>query len=120
MLDSRRADLIEKLHGIVLRIAPKVGIEPLKQMAGPVVPAPFEVIRQGFELRNSFGKVGKAFVLHNSGTWTLPQAPLKTFGEVVDVRVGEIADMSDAECRALDPSLSFADLDSKIAIEPAN
>ena len=66
------------------------------------------------------GRSGKAFFLHRSGAPLLPHALLKAFGEVIDLFISKMTDMTDPERCLLDLSLSFADLDSELGIKPLN
>ena len=50
----------------------------------------------------------------------LPQAILKASGEVIDLFVGEVTDMTNTERCLLDLSLSFSDLNSKFGVKPSN
>ena len=50
----------------------------------------------------------------------LPYARLKAFGKVVNFLVCKMTYMTDAECRLLNLSLSFTDLNAKFAVEAAN
>ena len=50
----------------------------------------------------------------------LPHALLKALGEIVDLFVGEMTYVTDAECCFLDLSLSFPDLNAELCVEPTN
>lgn len=50
----------------------------------------------------------------------LPYARLEAFRKVVEFFVPKMTNMTDAECRLFNLSLSFADLNSKLAVEASN
>ena len=50
----------------------------------------------------------------------LPHALLKGSGEVIDLFISKVTDMTDTERCLLYLSLSFSDLDSKFGIKPLN
>src|SRR5688572_1649589 len=56
------------------------------------------------------------FFLHRSGASLLPHALLKAVREVIDLFIGEMSYMPDAECRLLDLSQAFADLDTELLV----
>src|SRR2546422_1111691 len=60
----RRFDIVQKLDRIVLRVFPKIGIEPLEEKAGAVVPAPFQVVGKFLEAFNPLRNLGKPSYQH--------------------------------------------------------